>query len=138
MSRQPIRRLDRLDVERGAVWNGNELVFRNRVVASIEPDVKYPAMWRVRLPSGQLSDMVNRTRAKDAAIGLAVTEFTRWRQRDDRVGARWCVQIRRPLCSTGGGRIHRHRAASRVTPHEHRRAANSWTKVETLLKAKGR
>ena len=34
---------------------------------SIEPDSTYPNMWRVRRPNGTLSDMVNRTRAKDAA-----------------------------------------------------------------------
>lgn len=37
----------------------------------IEPDSKWPGMWRVRLPDGRNTDMVNRTRAKDAAAGLA-------------------------------------------------------------------
>ena len=32
----------------------------------------YPGMWRIRTPDGQLSDMVNRTRAKDAAITIAL------------------------------------------------------------------
>jgi hypothetical protein len=40
----------------------------------IVPDEKYPAvMWRVRLPDGRLTDMVNRTRAKDAAISIALS-----------------------------------------------------------------
>ena len=30
-------------------------------------DAKYPEMWRVRMPDGTLSDMVNHTRAADAA-----------------------------------------------------------------------
>jgi hypothetical protein len=32
-------------------------------------------MWRVRLPSSHLTDMVNRTRAKDAAICLVVADL---------------------------------------------------------------
>ena len=35
---------------------------KGRAIVTIEPDAKYPdVMWRVRLPSGELSDMVNRT-----------------------------------------------------------------------------
>jgi hypothetical protein len=33
----------------------------------IVPDGKWPGMYRLRLPNGRLSDMVNLTRAKDAA-----------------------------------------------------------------------
>jgi hypothetical protein len=32
----------------------------------IAPDAKWPAMFRLRLPDGSLSDKVNLTRAKDA------------------------------------------------------------------------
>jgi hypothetical protein len=35
------------------------------------PDKIYPGMWRVVGPSGTLSDMVNKARAKDAAWRLA-------------------------------------------------------------------
>ena len=35
--------------------------------AAIVPDGKYAGMWRVKLTDGSLSDMVNLTRAKDAA-----------------------------------------------------------------------
>jgi hypothetical protein len=66
----------RFNVERDAVWKGHNLVFRRRVIASIEPDSEYPNMWRVRLPSGFVTDMVNRTRAKDAAICLAAERLT--------------------------------------------------------------
>ena len=34
-------------------------------------DPDWPNMWRVRLPNGQLTDMVNLTRAKDAARSLS-------------------------------------------------------------------
>jgi hypothetical protein len=35
--------------------------------AVVIADTKYPNMWRVRYPSGEISDMVNRTRATDEA-----------------------------------------------------------------------
>jgi len=38
---------------------------------TIRPDPKWPNMWRVHLPSGQISDMTNLTRAKDAARSLS-------------------------------------------------------------------
>jgi hypothetical protein len=34
--------------------------------ATIEPDLNYPHLYRVRWPDGTLSDLVNLTRAKDA------------------------------------------------------------------------
>lgn len=37
---------------------------------AIEPDARWQGMWRVRLPNGELTDMVNPTRAKDAAVSL--------------------------------------------------------------------
>ena len=55
-------------------WRDHELHLKTgRLLATIEPDVTYPKMWRVRLPNGHLTDMVNKTRAKDAAISLALT-----------------------------------------------------------------
>jgi hypothetical protein len=49
-------------------WRGNDLHLRQgRKLVSIVPDEKYPGMWRVRYPDGRLTDMVNRTRAKEAA-----------------------------------------------------------------------
>ena len=38
---------------------------------TIVRDPEWPNMWRVRLPNGQLTDMVNLTRAKDAARSLS-------------------------------------------------------------------
>jgi hypothetical protein len=42
-----------------------------RVMATIVPDEAWPAMWRVRMPDGHLIDMVNLTRAKDAAVAAS-------------------------------------------------------------------
>jgi hypothetical protein len=54
---------------RDMAWNGDTLHRKgsSRPLMSIERDSTYPNMWRVRRPNGTLSDMVNRTRAKDAA-----------------------------------------------------------------------
>lgn len=42
-------------------------------VAEVVPDGKWPGMWRLRLlPDGNLSDMVNLSRAKDAAVVRAM------------------------------------------------------------------
>jgi hypothetical protein len=38
----------------------------------LEPDADWPKLYRVRLPNGHLTDMVNLTRAKDAARCLAL------------------------------------------------------------------
>jgi hypothetical protein len=42
-----------------------------KALAHIVPDKTYPGMWRVVRADGLLSDMVNKTRAKDVASGLA-------------------------------------------------------------------
>jgi hypothetical protein len=44
---------------------------RQTALAEIVADEAYPAMYRVRWPNGDISDMVNLSRAKDAAIVLA-------------------------------------------------------------------
>jgi hypothetical protein len=36
-------------------------------LASIQPDLTYPSLWRFRLSGGELSDIANLTRARDAA-----------------------------------------------------------------------
>ncbi|HJT35070.1 MAG TPA: hypothetical protein VJ783_23780 [Pirellulales bacterium] len=55
-------------------WDGNRLRLgrTGRVLATIEPDAAWLGLWRVRVPGGRLSDLVNRTRAKDAALALAL------------------------------------------------------------------
>jgi hypothetical protein len=45
--------------------------------AGIVPDAKYPNMYRLRLPSGGLSDMVNLTRADDALRGESKSAMSR-------------------------------------------------------------
>jgi hypothetical protein len=56
------------------MWHGYRLLLRagRRLLAAVEPDSERPGMWRVRLPDGDVSDIVNRTRAKDAAQLLAL------------------------------------------------------------------
>jgi hypothetical protein len=59
-------------------WEGDRLRLRSgRLLATVEPDQKWNGMWRVRLPGGYLSDMVNRSRARDAAISLALGTLNR-------------------------------------------------------------
>jgi len=59
---------------RDLVWKGDAL-YRpgsRSPVLTIEQDAGYPTMWRVRLADGSLTDMVNRTRARDAARVLVL------------------------------------------------------------------
>ena len=67
-----------------------ELVIGNKKTnLMVEPDATYPQMWRIRY-KGEVSDMVNLARAKDAAIswylkgqhrdgGLSSSEIVRWK-----------------------------------------------------------
>jgi hypothetical protein len=60
-----------MSAQQQAVWKGNRLYLGNRlsgyriVLAAYTREAE---MWRVRRPDDSLSDMVNRTRAKDAAV----------------------------------------------------------------------
>jgi hypothetical protein len=59
------------------IWDGRELRLcssRGVVLATIEPDQAWPGMRRIRtrLPDGYPTDMVNLSRAKDAAASLAL------------------------------------------------------------------
>lgn len=57
-----------MSARRQIVWKGDRLYFAGRSSGySVVQDELYPTMWRVCRPDGSLSDMVNRTRAKDAA-----------------------------------------------------------------------
>jgi hypothetical protein len=47
---------------------------RTTALARIVPDKVYAGMWRVVRPDGSLSDMLNKTRAKDVAWGIAETK----------------------------------------------------------------
>jgi hypothetical protein len=52
----------------GAPWT---LIQSGRVVAMVVPDQCFPSMFRIEFPDGFISDMLNLTRAKDAALSLA-------------------------------------------------------------------
>jgi hypothetical protein len=52
----------------GGVWR---LIRSSRVVAVVTPDPRFPSMFQIKFPDGSISDIVNLTRAKDAALSLA-------------------------------------------------------------------
>lgn len=59
-------------------WKGDALHYEGRATGfSIVVDDRYSTMWRVRYPDGKLTDMVNRTRAKDAAQSIFITRENR-------------------------------------------------------------
>ena len=64
------------------MWDGNRLrLFSGRrVLATIEPDQTWLGMWRVRLPDGRLTDMLNLPRVKDAAASLALIVLNQRRE----------------------------------------------------------
>lgn len=76
----------------GLWWDGNALRCRRRALMSIEPDAAYPSMWRVRLPTGRPTDMLNLTRAKDYACarhcGCSTSRCCRERTARDALGGR--------------------------------------------------
>jgi hypothetical protein len=73
-------------IDQRATWKGTRLCLDNRTTEySIETDERYPAMWRVRRPDGSLSDMANRTRAKDAAMVMLDRDL---RRRESHSGGR--------------------------------------------------
>jgi hypothetical protein len=56
------------------VWDGLTLRLyskRGKIVAQVVPDPDFQKLYRVQIPGKPLSDMVNLTRAKDAALSLA-------------------------------------------------------------------
>jgi hypothetical protein len=65
---------------RDLAWDGLTLRLgtkAGRVLATVEPDAEWPGLWRVRTPDGRLSGIVNPTRAKDAALSLALAALNR-------------------------------------------------------------
>jgi hypothetical protein len=48
-----------------------------RILAVVVADDKWPNMYRVQIPGGDISDMANLSRAKDAAISLALADLRR-------------------------------------------------------------
>jgi hypothetical protein len=67
---------DRQDLK----WDGLKLRLKSgRLLATVEPDAKWPKMYRVRLPDGHVTDMVNLSRAKDAAMELTINRLNKRR-----------------------------------------------------------
>jgi len=68
------------------IWDGNQLWLLSNlgvVLPTIELDQAWPGMWRVCLPDGHLTDMVNLvnlSRATDAAASLALGVLNRHRE----------------------------------------------------------
>jgi hypothetical protein len=55
-----------ITVTQRLAWHGLELRAGKRVVATLVPE----AIYRVRLPNGHTTDILNRTRAADVAVAL--------------------------------------------------------------------
>jgi hypothetical protein len=59
---------------------------------TVQPDPAWPQMWRIHAPDGRVSDMVNLTRAKDAAVawarprGLGGDDKAYWHPRETAAG----------------------------------------------------
>jgi hypothetical protein len=59
-------------------WDGHQLrLLTGRLLATVEPDAQLPRIYRVRFPDGHTTDIVNLSRAKDAAVSLALTGLNR-------------------------------------------------------------
>lgn len=56
------------------MWDGMRLRLRTseRVLAVLRRDVEYPTLWRAHVGCDHITDLVNLTRAKDAAMCLAI------------------------------------------------------------------
>ena len=52
-------------------WRGDTLFYDGRRVGRVRRDSKYQSMYRVELPDGTWSEMLNLTRARNAARLLA-------------------------------------------------------------------
>jgi hypothetical protein len=63
-------------------------------VIAVVPDKIYPTMWRIKHRDGKLSDMVNLTRARDAAITFAMNDY---RQKTKGVRAVEAPRTRSPV-----------------------------------------
>jgi hypothetical protein len=77
-----------------------------RKLLQIERDAAYPQMWRVRLPDGSLSDMVNLARAKEAALDIAEgMEARKTPHKSPLKSLKFFWQSRPPIAANGSGAI---------------------------------
>jgi hypothetical protein len=60
-------------------WTGDELFVQGRraPLLRVVPDVTWPDMWRVECPDWTLTDMANRTRAREAGRAIALQRLNR-------------------------------------------------------------
>jgi hypothetical protein len=58
------------NVIRDARWKGRQLFLGRKLLATIVPDNDWSDLYRVHFPNGIVTDLVNLTRAKDAAVAL--------------------------------------------------------------------
>jgi len=76
-------------------------------LAWVEPDGLWPGMFRVRFPDGTLSDIVNLTRAKDAALVIVLCALNSDPQEQRPGGSHVCERTRylgagpKPIASMG-------------------------------------
>jgi hypothetical protein len=92
------------------------------VVGKVVPDAVYAGMWRIDLGDGALSDMVNLTRAKEAAAMRADANATQ--------APRPCVKTVAPLNPTAGAGGNALVAFLRGLRHRHR---DPWQRGIKLL-----
>ena len=69
-------------------WKDNRLLCDGKQTGcKIVPDKIWPGMFRVEYPLGNLCDMANLTRAKDAALTMAMRHINRMAQETEAEGA---------------------------------------------------
>jgi hypothetical protein len=74
-------------------WRGDTLHrVRGRPVLLIVRDKAWPGMWRVRLPDGRTTDMVNESRARDAAMSTALAILSGRGVQETPSGGRGCAE----------------------------------------------
>ena len=57
-------------------WEGHQLrLLTGRLLATVEPDRQWAGMYRVRFRDGHLTDIANISRARDAAVALALSDI---------------------------------------------------------------
>ena len=66
-------------------WRGHVLRAGRVKLAEIKPDPVWPGMWRVVTPSG-VSDLANLSRARDAALALALAILNKKRAEETPLG----------------------------------------------------
>ena len=91
-------------------------------VLCVVPDKTYPSMWRIKTKAGVLSDMVNLSRAKDSAFGLALDEYDRQTRVEKPQEARTAVIL------TGMGAGHSRRPKRVLRKMESLRVSNKGMK----------